>query len=167
MLKPSRCQAAASLTWLLLAPLTACAQLAPREEPARKPPDSSKPEEPRVQTLGAGAPSSPHKFWDKTNLALFVGVAGVRALDYTSTLHFRERGRDEVLLSNSIVDNKPLFAAIEVGGAAASVAVSYWLHRRRHHRAERWVSIVHIAVAGVGDIHNYRLTRLAPPPSIP
>ncbi|HVA01692.1 MAG TPA: hypothetical protein VMV34_08565, partial [Terriglobia bacterium] len=64
-----------------------------------------------------------HHFWDKTNLMLFAGVATVRALDYTSTQHFRRLGHNEVLLTNSVVDNKPLFAGIEVAGTALSVGL--------------------------------------------
>lgn len=101
----------------------------------------------------------PHKFWDGENLALFTGVAAVRALDYNSTQHFRERGVNEVLLTNGIVDNKPLFATIEVAGTAASIGIAYLLHHTGHHRAERWVSIVHIGVAGFGDIRNYGLSN--------
>jgi len=103
--------------------------------------------------------ASVHKFFDAENLGLFVGVAAVRALDFTSTQHFRERGLNEVLLTNGIVDNKPLFATIEVAGTAASIGVSYLLHRTGHHRAERWVSIVHIGVGAFGDIRNYGLTN--------
>lgn len=88
---------------------------------------------------------------------LFVGVAAARALDYTSTQHFRRLGDHEVLLSNSIVDNKPLFAGIEVAGTALSIGAAYWLHRTGHHKLERWVSIVHIGVGVVGDAHNYSL----------
>lgn len=101
----------------------------------------------------------PHKFLDGENLALFAGVAAVRALDFTSTRHFRERGLNEILLTNGIVDNKPLFATIEVAGTAASIGVAYLLHRTGHHRAERWVSIVHIGVATFGDIRNYGLSN--------
>jgi hypothetical protein len=108
---------------------------------------------PRV-TAGAA-----HKFWDQENVALFAGVIVARALDYTSTQHFRERGVNEILLTNSIVDNKPLFAGIEAAGAAASIGLSYWLHHTGHHRAERWVSVVHIGVATFGDIRNYGLKR--------
>lgn len=100
-----------------------------------------------------------HRFLDRTNLILFLGVAAVRTLDFTSTEHFRERGNNEVLLTNNIVDNKPLFAGIEAAGVAASIAVSYWLHRTGHHKLERWVSVIHIGVAAVGDIHNYSLGR--------
>jgi hypothetical protein len=100
-----------------------------------------------------------HRFWDKTNLELFAGVAAVRALDFTSTQHFRERGHNEVLLSNSIVDNKPLYGSIEGAGVAASIGLAYCLHRTGHHHLERWTSMVHIGVASVGDVHNYLLRR--------
>ena len=98
-----------------------------------------------------------HRFWDKENLLLFSGVAAGRALDFTSTQHFRERGVSEWLLNNSIVDNKPLFTGIEVGGVAASIGVSYLFHRTGHHKLERWVSIVHFGVGVGGAIRNYTL----------
>lgn len=88
---------------------------------------------------------------------LFAGVAAVRTLDYTSTQHFRRLGNTEVLLTNSIVDNKPLFAGIEVAGTALSIGAAWWLHRTGHHKLERWVSIVHIGVGAFGDAHNYSL----------
>ena len=98
-----------------------------------------------------------HRFFDRTNLMLFAGVATVRTLDYTSTQHFRSLGNNEVLLTNSIVDNKPLFAGIEVAGTALSIGAALWLHRTGHHKLERWVSIVHIGVGTFGDAHNYSL----------
>lgn len=99
----------------------------------------------------------PDRFFDKTNLMLFAGVAAVRTLDYTSTEHFRRLGDNEVLLSNSIVDNKPLFAGIEVAGTALSIGVAYLFYRTGHYKLERWVSIIHIGVGTFGDIRNYSL----------
>jgi len=83
-------------------------------------------------------------------------------LDYASTRHFRGQGNDEWLLTNSVVDNRPLFVGIELAGTAASIGVSYLFHRTGHHRAERWISIVHIGVAAGGSIHNYALTPPVP-----
>ena len=111
----------------------------------------------QISPLKAG--NSPHKFWDAENVGLFAGVAVTRALDFTSTQHFRERSHNELLLTNQIVDNKPLFTGIEAAGTVASIGIAYWLHRTGHHRAERWVSIVHIGVGTVGDIHNYGLSN--------
>lgn len=110
-----------------------------------------------VQTRTRASRKETHRFFDRTNLLLFAGVAAVRALDYTSTEHFRSLGNNEVLLTNGIVDNKPLFAGIEVAGTALSIGVSYWLYRTGHHKLERWVSILHIGVGAAGDIHNYSL----------
>lgn len=98
-----------------------------------------------------------HSFWDRTNLALFIGIAAVRGVDYTSTRHFRNLGVNEAVLSNGIVDNKPAFVAIEAAVAAGSVGLSYWLHRKGRHRLERWVSIAHIGVGTFGDARNYTL----------
>jgi hypothetical protein len=114
-----------------------------------------------AQTSPRMSASKSHKFWDQENLALFAGVTAARALDFTSTQHFRERGVNEILLTNGMVDNKPLFAGIEAAGVAASIGLSYWLHHTGHHRAERWVSVVHIGVATFGDIRNYGLKNSA------
>jgi hypothetical protein len=100
---------------------------------------------------------STHRFWDATNAGLFAGVGGARALDYASSRNFRSRGVNEILLNNSIVDNRPLFAGIEAAGVAASIGVAYLFHRSGHHKMERWVSIVHISVGVGGSIRNFRL----------
>ena len=124
------------------------------QESARQPSTKAQPFQ---QSQAQLRPEGTHRFWDETNLMLFAGVAAVRALDYTSTRHFRRLGDNEVLLNNSIVDNKPAFAGLEAAGTALSIGVSYWLHRTGHHKLERWVSIVHIGVGAFGDIHNYSL----------
>jgi hypothetical protein len=98
-----------------------------------------------------------HRFWDRENDLLFAGMFTSRMLDFASTIHNRNRGLDEGLLNNQIVDNHPLFFGIEVGAAAASIGVSYLFHRTGHHRLERWVSVVHIGVATTGAVRNYAL----------
>jgi hypothetical protein len=98
-----------------------------------------------------------HRFWDRENDLLFAGVAGARALDYSSTLNLRRRGRQEILLTDWVVDDHGLFAGIEASGVALSVGVSYIFHRTGHHKLERWVSVVHIGVATGGAIRNYGL----------
>src|SRR5579863_7050023 len=98
-----------------------------------------------------------HRFWDRENDWLFAGVGAGRALDYASTLNIRRRGINEAFLTNSIVDNHPLFAVIEASATAASIGVSYLFHRTGHHRLERWTSAIHAGVAVGGAIRNYCL----------
>ena len=98
-----------------------------------------------------------HPFWDWQNLALFSGVAAARSFDYFSTRKFRERHLKEWLLDNNTVDNRPLFAVIEVAGTVLSVGASYVLHRTGYHRLERWASILHIGFATAGGIWNSTL----------
>jgi hypothetical protein len=99
----------------------------------------------------------PHPFWDRTNLMLFSGVAIFRGLDYASTRNMQARGREEVLLPDDVVNNSAGFASLELAGTAASVGLSYWMHRTGHHKLERWISIVHIGITGVGIARNYAL----------
>jgi len=102
------------------------------------------------------APSA-HVFWDWQNDALFVGVAAGRAFDFYSTRRFRDKHLKEWLLNDKIVDNRRLFAVIEVAGTAVSIGASYVLHRTGYHRLERWASILHITFATAGGIWNCTL----------
>jgi hypothetical protein len=103
-----------------------------------------------------------HRFWDRRNLFLFSAVGASRALDYSSTLNMRRRGLQEIFLTNDVVDNHPAFAAIEAGGSALSIGVSYLFHRYHHHRLERWTSIIHASLAASGAVRNYALKTAHP-----
>lgn len=160
----------------LLLLMLICAAGARAQEPAPQPetpPAAGEKQEPKLPSkpepspdaaIAPGSVQPPHGFWDATNKKLFAGVFAVRALDFASTLNMRARGRDEILLSNDVVDNKPAFVAIELGATAASIGVSYWLHRKGRHKLERWVSIVHISVGGFGGVRNYLLETRRPAP---
>lgn len=102
-------------------------------------------------------PTDEHRFWDTTNNLLFAGVAASRTLDYFSTLNMRRRGRQEILLTNDVVDNHAAFAVIEAAGTGVSIGASYLFHRYGHHKLERWVSVVHIGLATTGSVRNYCL----------
>jgi hypothetical protein len=131
--------------------LTFSVGLVAQDNPAAAPHPTPKP--PAKSTVQA----PPHKFWDTENICLFAGVGGVRMLDYASTRYLRGQGNNEWLLSNSIVDNRPLFVGIELAGTAASIGVSYLFHRTGHQTLERWVSVAHIGVGVGGSIRNYSL----------
>ena len=116
---------------------------------------------PRPDLVLAPTPAPPppqiHRFWDWQNVALFSGVAAARTFDFFSTSKFRDKHLKEWLLDDETVDNRPLFASIEVAGTALSIGASYALHRTGHHRLERWVSILHIGIATAGGIWNCTL----------
>src|SRR5436853_1625621 len=103
------------------------------------------------------APAPQHRFWDRENVLLFSGVAVFRGLDYASTRNFMARGREEVLLPDDVVDNSAAFAGVEAAATAASVGLSYWMHRAGHHKVERWISITHISITAFGVVRNYSL----------
>jgi hypothetical protein len=142
------------LTLLAGCSLVLHAQDAPNQAPDKKGTETTR--------SSSKTEDAPHQFWDWRNDCLFAGVGAARMLDYASTRHFRDQGNNEVLLTNAIVDNKPLFVGIELAGTAASIGVSYLFHRTGHHRLERWVSIGHIGVAVGGSIRNYSLKPPAP-----
>jgi hypothetical protein len=141
---------------LLLASLAIGGPLAAAQ--AASTPATIVPDSPRPATVPV------HRFWDQTNILLFSGVAVVRGMDYASTRNFQARGRQEILLSDEVVNNSAGFAALEAAGTMTSVGISYILHRTGHHTLERWMSIGHIGVTAFGDVRNYCLESKHPPP---
>src|SRR5436190_8786730 len=113
----------------------------------------------------ANVPAAPvprHRFFDRTNVLLFSGVAVFRGLDYASTRNMQARGREEILLPDDVVNNSAGFASLEAAGTMTSVGLSYLFHRTGHHKLERWLSIGHIGVTGFGVVRNYSLESQHP-----
>ena len=132
-----------------------------QETPAQEPPKASEgaSETGEVQSeksLGG------HDFWDRENGWSFVGVGAARTLDYFSTLNMRRRGRQEIFLTNDVVDNHPAFATIEAAATGTSIGASYLFHHFGHHKLERWTSFVHIGLATTGAVRNYCLKTAHP-----
>jgi hypothetical protein len=145
------------LAWFSFAGAVCAQQDGPA--PPSQLPDKPQPQRARRggQAPAASVPPPAHRFWDKQNAWLFAGVAASRAFDFHSTGNMRRRGREEILLSNDAVDNKPAFVGIEAAGALTSVGISYLFHRTNHHKLERWVSHLHIGVTTFGGVRNYCL----------
>jgi len=146
----------------LVIPHTAMAQAAASQSSSARPDpaelDSAKPALAALPTPQPAAPAPPpHPFWDRTNIALFSGIAVTRGMDYASTRNFQARGRQEILLPDDVVNNSAGFASLEAAGTMTSIGISYLLHRTGHHTLERWMSIGHIGVTAFGDIRNYSL----------
>src|SRR5208337_4925981 len=80
-------------------------------------PRASTSPEPAVSAIVASPPTPEpavhHAFWDRENILLFSGIAATRVLDYASTRNFLARGRREILLPQSVVNNSAAFAGIE------------------------------------------------------
>jgi hypothetical protein len=133
------------------------------QQPPSTPPLVEAPQpKPESKQETVKTPVDAHHFWDKENDWLFAGVGASRTLDYFSTLNFRRRGRQEILLTNDLVDNHAAFAAVEAGATGLSIGVSYIFHHYQHHQLERWTSIVHIGLATGGAIRNWSLKTAHP-----
>jgi hypothetical protein len=130
--------------------------------------DPSSASPPKYLPMDTSLPApTEHRFWDATNDWLFAGVGASRTLDYFSTLNMRRRGRQEILLTNDVVDNHAAFAVIEAAGTGASIGVSYLFHHYGHHKLERATSIVHIGLATTGAVRNYSLKTAHPATASP
>lgn len=157
--------------WLLIAALvadTGCIAPAQCHAQETQAPSTAKPDapapvdatsslKPKYEPQKAAPPKGEHRFWDKENDWLFAGVGASRTLDYFSTLNMRRRGRQEILLTNDVVDDHAAFATIEAAATGVSIGAAYLFHRYQHHKLERWTSIIHIGVATTGAVRNYCL----------
>ena len=148
-------------TWLftlmvLMSAARACAQDSAK---AQKPPEKNPA---TVDLPVARVPKPEHRFWDKENDWLFVGVGASRTLDYFSTLNLRRRHDQEILVTNDLVDDHAAFAVVEAAGTGASIGASYLFHHYGHHKLERWTSIVHIGLTATGAVRNYCLKTAHP-----
>jgi hypothetical protein len=157
-----KCAMTGAIFFLWAVPALRAQQPAEAQKPDAPPSAAAAQESPEKIEKNAspvipGAATPVHRFWDRENDLWFAAVGAGRALDYASTLNIRRRGINEVFLTNSIVDNHPLFAGIEAMATGASIGVSYIFHRTGHHRLERWTSIVHFGIATGGAIRNYAL----------
>lgn len=132
------------------------------QEPSRAPSEDTNPQAGQKESSKTTSLPIEHHFWDKENDLLFTGVAAARTLDYFSTLNMRRRGRQEIFLTNDVVDNHVGFAAIEAAATGVSIGGSYLFHRYGHHKLERWTSIVHIGLATTGAVRNYSLKTAHP-----
>ena len=139
---------------VLAAVITARAQEPANQEP---PPSSFTPEASAIDRQQKKDGLQPHRFWDKENDGLFAGVGAARALDYSSTLNMRRRGRQEIFLTNDVVDHHAAFATVEAAATGVSIGASYLFHHYGHHKLERWTSFVHIGLATTGAVRNYCL----------
>lgn len=148
---------------VLAAVRTACAQEAANQEP---PYSSAAKEAPAAVQPQKENALHPNRFWDKENCWLFAGVGASRTLDYFSTLNMRRRGRQEIFLTNDVVDNHAAFATIEAATTGVSIGASYLFHRYQHHKLERWTSFIHIGLATTGAVRNYCL-KTAHPATVP
>lgn len=118
---------------------------------------AAKPEPPAINQPQKEDALQRHPFWDQENGWLFAGVGAARTLDYFSTLNMRRRGRQEIFLTNDVVDNHAAFLTIEAAATGGSIGASYLLHRYGHHKLERWTSFLHLGLATTGAVRNYCL----------
>ena len=97
-----------------------------------------------------------HKFWDRETALLFGLHAGLEAADF---------GLTHYALAHGAVERNPLAkpftnlgtagqAAFFAGGTAATLGITYWLHKKAHHRLERLVSLYAIGDSGFGVLYN-------------
>jgi len=88
---------------------------------------------------------TPHRFWDKENLALLSGVAATSAADFAVTRSNLRAGGQELNPLVRIFGRSTAGLAMNFAGeAAGSMGLSYFFHKTGHHKLERAVSYVNI-----------------------
>ena len=98
-------------------------------------------------------PKEQHKFWDKTNITLQLLNVGAQTADMYSTERALNRGAVE---ANPLFKSRPVFFGTKAGLIPISMLVSYRLHQKGRHKAERLVPLIIAAPSGIGASFNLR-----------
>jgi len=98
-----------------------------------------------------------HTFFDTAHIALTAAEATALLADgiYTQRLNTVPGSYEADPIARPFVDRG--WPGQIVGGAlfvSAEVGLRYWLHRKNHHRMERWLPMVLTTYGGIGAIHN-------------
>jgi len=110
---------------------------------------------------------TPHRFFDGLNVGLIVAESGALLADGITTQYALTHygGREADPLARPFVDHG--WPGMIAGGAlfiSAEVGVRYLLHKKHHHRAERWLPTFVIGYGTVGAIYNSAQIREASRP---
>ncbi len=102
--------------------------------------------------------NSPHRFFDRTNVTLTVVEIGAMLADGATTQHGLKKypgSREGNPLARPFVNAG--WPGMIAGGAmvvSGEVGLRYLLHRKGHHRWERWIPVFIIADSTIEAIHN-------------
>jgi hypothetical protein len=100
----------------------------------------------------------PHRFFDRANVTLTAVEVGVMLADGATTqygLRNHPGSREANPLARPFVNAG--WPGMIAGGAmvvSGEVGLRYLLHRKNHHRWERWIPVFVIADSALGAIHN-------------
>ena len=91
-------------------------------------------------------PEAPrHRFWDRTNAALFAANTALSSVDFVVTRNNLRNGGQELNPVTRVFSGSTAGLAVNFAGETAGVvAISYFFHRTGHHKLERAVSVVNI-----------------------
>lgn len=104
--------------------------------------------EPIQPTTTPPLQTTEHRFWDKTNIALFAATASLSAGDFTVThQNLASGGRELNPIVRVFAGNTTTLALNFAGENVAGIALSYFFHKTGHHRLERAVSVFNIGMS--------------------
>ena len=89
-----------------------------------------------------------HKFWDKENSALFLATGALSGADFVVTRSNLQSGGQELNPVVRVFGRSTAGLAVNFAGETASIiTVSYFLHRRGHHKLERAMPMVNLGAS--------------------
>jgi hypothetical protein len=98
----------------------------------------------------ANAPEAPgpHRFWDRENILLFAGTAGMSSADFAITNANLRSGGKELDPAAKVFGTSTAGLATNFAAETAGViGVSYLFHKTGHHKLERMTSAFNISAS--------------------
>lgn len=102
------------------------------------------------------APS--HRFFDRQNTAAFVTLGSLIAVDAVTTQRLTNSGvAHEVnpLWRPMVKQGWQGQMAASALGYGAALSMAYTLHKTGHHKMERWVNWLTVAIEAGNDVHSF------------
>ncbi|HEX8816392.1 MAG TPA: hypothetical protein VF753_12900 [Terriglobales bacterium] len=103
-----------------------------------------------VAPASVSAPESTtqHGFWDRENILLFAGVAGMSSADFSITnANIKSGGRELDPAARVFGTSTAGLATNFAAETAGVVGISYLFHKTGHHKLERMASVVNISAS--------------------
>lgn len=102
-----------------------------------------------AQTVSMPQPPELAKFWDRENCFLFAATAAFNTADFIATRNnLRTGGQELNPITRPFTSSTPLLAMNFAGQTAGTIGLSYFFHKTRHHKLERFTSVVSISASG-------------------
>ena len=107
-----------------------------------------------ISCMAQDLPNAPKPQLDKVEWSLLAADASVRTIDTITTRQMLERGNQENILPQFVVNHTPILIGVEAGMVGINYLLARELYKHNHQRVARVITGIDVASTGYWGIHN-------------